>query len=235
MALPKINLPIYQISLPSTGETVKYRPFTVKEEKILLTAQESEDRNQITLSIKQIVNNCLVEKNIDDLAIFDIELLLITIRSKSVDNIIQFEIKEPETEELIKLELDLGLVEVNKDASHTNKIKISDVYTLFLKYPSIDDFEKIMLKDEADQSSEDSYRVMMSCLDKLASEEDVFKFKDFSSEEVDDFIESLHGDTIKEIKKFFDTMPKIRHEIPYKNSKGEEKKFIMEGTETFFI
>lgn len=233
MALPKIDLPVYQCDLPSTGKKIKFRPFTVKEEKILLTAQESKDPEQVMLSIKQILNNCLFDKSVDDLAIFDVEYLLIQLRSKSVDNVVEFEVQDPETEEKVKLKLDLGAVKVQRDTDHTNRIKISDTYTLFLKYPNIDQFEKLMKKEE--QTADDSYDVMLSCLDKLASEEEVYSFKDFPKKEVDDFVESLHSDTIKNIKKFFDTMPKVRHEIPYKNSKDENKTFVIEGTQTFFI
>ena len=233
MALPKIDLPIYTFKLPSTGENVKFRPFTVKEEKILLTAQESDDPEQIMLSIKQILNNCLLEKDIDSLAVFDIEYLLITLRSKSVDNKVEFVITDPDTQEKIKLELDLGSVKIEKDPNHTNKIKLSDVYTLFLKYPTIDNFAIIALKEK--QTSEDSYNVMIACLDKLASDEDVFNFKDFSKKEIDDFVDSLHSDTIKQIKKFFDTLPKVRHEIAYTNSEGNNKIFVIQGTESFFI
>lgn len=233
MALPKIDLPIYELELPSTGEKTKYRPFTVKEEKILLTAQESDDPNQIMLAITQIVNNCLINKSMDDLAVFDIEFLLLNIRSKSVDNKVEFEITDPDTEEKVKLELDLGLVKVKKNPKHTNKIKISEEYTLFLKYPTIDNFSTLIVKEQ--QTSEDSYEVMLSCLDKMASKDEVFNFKDFSKKEVSDFVESLHSDTVKQIKIFFDTLPRVRHEIPYKNSNGDDKVFVIEGTESFFI
>lgn len=233
MALPKISLPLYQCELPSTGKKIKYRPFTVKEEKILLTAQESKESGQILLAMKQILNNCLEDTDVSQLAIFDIEYMLIQLRSRSVDNTAEFEITDPDTEEQIKLKLNLADVKVNKTEDHTNKIKISDDYTLFLRYPTIDQFEELMEKEE--QSAEDSFNVMISCLDRLASKEEVYKFKDFTKNEVDEFAESLHSDTIKEIKKFFDTMPKVRHEIQYKNSKGDHKTFVLEGTQTFFI
>jgi len=233
MPLPKIDLPVYQCELPSTGKKVKFRPFSVKEEKILLMAQESKDTEQMMLSIKQIVNNCLINNTIEDLPIFDVEYLLIQLRSKSVDNIVVFQIEDPETQETIKLEIDLSNVKIQRDENHTNKITISDEYSLFLKYPTIDQFEGLVGKEK--QTSDDSYGVMIACIDKLASAEEVFTFKDFTRLEVDNFIDSLHSDTIKKIKQFFDTMPKVRHEVPYKNSKGEDKKFVVEGTQTFFI
>lgn len=233
MALPKIDLPMYELTLPSNNKKIKYRPFTVKEEKILLTAQQSKEAEQIVLAIKQIVNNCIINYNIDDLSLFDLEYILISIRSKSVDNSVEFEIEDPDTKEKIKLVLNLDQVKVHRSEKHTNKIVLDDTYTLFLKYPSIDDFTEI-LKD-TEMSSEKSYEILMSCIDKLASEDEVYNFKDFTKKQVDDFIESLHADTIKRIKEFFDTMPKVRHEMTYTNSNGEEKVFTIQGTQSFFM
>lgn len=233
MALPKIDLPLYQCELPSTGKKVKYRPFTVKEEKILLTAQESKEPEQIMLSIKQILNNCIQGIEISSLSIFDVEYMIIQLRSKSVDNKVEFEITDPDTEERVKLELNLDDVKVNRNSSHTNRIKLSDEFTLFLKYPTIEQLEDLLTRQE--QTLDDNYNLMMSCLDKLASKDDVFKFSDFPKKEIDEFVESLQGDVIKEIRKFFDTMPRVRYEIPYTNSAGTNKTFVLEGTQSFFI
>jgi len=233
MALPKIDLPIYELELPSNGKKVKYRPFTVKEEKILLVAKESEDNNHVITSIKQIVNNCLIDCNVDDLALFDLEYILITIRSKSVDSIVSFEITDPETEEKIPLELDLSNVKVEKDKDHTNQIKISDEYIMFLKYPSIDDFFNLLT--DKNTSTEKNYNIMITCIDKIVSEDDVFNLKDFSKKEIDEVVEGLSSDVTIKMKKFFDTIPKVRHEIQYKNSKGEDKIFVIQGTQSFFI
>jgi hypothetical protein len=233
MPLPKIDMPLYEVKLPSNGKKIKYRPFTVKEEKILLTAQEAQDTAQMITSIMQIINNCLVDYDVEDLAVFDIEYVLINIRSKSVDNNVEFEIEDPETEERIKLTMDLSNVKVIKDERHTNKIKIDDNYTLILKYPSLE-----MISDMLDPemvTPEKTFEVLTSCIDKLATEEEVFNFKDFTKKEVDEFIESLHSDVVKKMKEFFDTIPKIRHEIPYVNSEGKEKTFVVEGLQSFFI
>ncbi len=233
MALPKIDLPIYELTLPSNDKKIKYRPFTVKEEKILLTAQQSKDPEQIVLAVKQIVNNCIIDYNIDDLALFDLEYILINIRSKSVDNSVEFEIEDPDTKEKVKLVLNLDQVKVHRNEKHSNKIVLDDTYTLFLKYPGIDDFSEILKGTEI--SPEKSYEILMSCIDKLASEDEVYNFKDFTKKQVDEFIESLHADTTKRIKEFFDTMPKVRHEMTYKNSNGEEKVFTIQGTQSFFM
>lgn len=233
MALPKIDLPIYELKLPSNDKKVKFRPFTVKEEKILLIAQETKEPGQIVNSVKQIVNNCLIDFDVDDLAIFDLDYVLINIRSKSVDNEISFEIEDPDTKEKIKLNVDLGNVKVNKNENHTNKIKIDDEHTLFMKYPSVDMFKDLINSETA--SAEKTFEVLISCMDKLVTEEEVYNFKDFSKKEVDDFVESLHGNAIKKMKEFFDTIPKIRYEIPYVNSNGNQRTFVVEGIQSFFI
>ncbi len=233
MPLPKIDLPLYELTLPSNKKKVNYRPFTVKEEKILLTAQQSKDPDQIIVAIKQIVNNCLQDYDIDKLSLFDLEYLMINIRAKSVDNNVEFEIEDPDTKEKVKLVLNLENVKVHIDETHTNQIKVDDAYTLFLRYPNIDDFSEILSKK--DMSPEKSYEILLSCIDKLASENEVYNFKDFTEKQVDDFIDSLHSDVTKKIKLFFDTMPKVRHEIPYTNSKGDVKVFTIQGTQSFFM
>lgn len=232
MALPKIDLPIFELKLPSTGKKIKYRPFTVKEEKILLVAQESKETSQEILAVKQIVNNCLIDIDISEIAMFDLEYIMLMLRSRSVDNTIEFSIKDPDTNESIKLSLDIEKVKVLKSEEHSNKIKINDEYTLFLKYPTIDQYIKISDLDQSDPLL--NYYMMIGCLDKLASEDEVHNFKDYSDEEIDAFVETFSGDVVKGIQRFFETMPKLRHELPYKNKNGDEKTFVIEGTKTFF-
>lgn len=232
MGLPKIDLPIFEAKLPSTGETIQYRPFTVKEEKILLVAGQAEDPMQQVMAIKQVVNNCLLEKDVGTLAMFDLEYILLMLRARSVDNTVTFEIRDPETEEIVKLELDIDKVKLTEIEGHTNKVKINEEYTLFLKYPTIDEFIKITGIDDNDPLA--SYFVMVSCLDRVASEDEVFEFSKYTQKEIDQFMEDVSGDVVKGIKAFFDTMPKLRHEMPYTNNKGEEKTFVVEGIRSFF-
>ncbi len=234
MQLPKIDLPIYEMILPSTGEKVKFRTFTVKEEKILLIAKESKDSDQNMLAIKQILNNCLIDKNVEDLAIFDIEYLLLMIRGKSVNNTAEFIITDPETFEEVKLKINIDDVKINKDPRHSNKIKLNDEYIMFMKYPNIEMF-KAVFESEKTKDPLVYYNVMVSCIDKLVSEETVYKFSDFSNEEIDAFMENLESDIIERIKVFFETMPRLRHEVKYKNKNGNEKIFVLEGTDSFFI
>lgn len=232
MLLPKIDLPIYPLTLFSNKKKITYRPFTVKEEKILLMAQESDDIDQAILSIKQVINNCVTGIDVEDLPMFDLEYILLKLRSKSVNNVTDFTIIDPETKENISLQLDLDDVKLTTYDSHTNKIKLNDEYTLFLKYPNVDMFSKFITYTETAQSN---YEIMVSCLDKLASESTVYKFSDFTKEDIDGFLNDLDGNVIKNITNFFDTMPKLRHEIKYTNSNGKEKTFVIEGTKTFFI
>ena len=133
MALPKIDLPMMEMTLPSSGEIIKYRPFTVKEEKILLVAQESQDPQQEVLAAKQVVNNCLIDKDITELAMFDLEFVLLTMRSKSIDNKLEFRITDPETKEDVEVELNLDEMSLVLDDNHTNRIKVNDEYYLILK------------------------------------------------------------------------------------------------------
>jgi len=233
MPLPKIDMPLYDLTIPSNGEKLKYRPFTVKEEKIMLMARESEDPKEIISAIKQIVSNCIFGAKLDDLALFDLEYIILNIRSRSVDNVIKFEITDPDTEQQVPVELDLRNVEIQRDEEHDNVIKISDNYILYLKYPHIDDFFELLMDENPSQ--ERQFEILISCMDKLASEEDVYNFKDFSKQEVDEFVESLNADTLRDMKKFFDTIPTARHEIPYVNSNGDEKTFVIQGTQSFFI
>jgi hypothetical protein len=233
MALPKIDLPLFEMTIPSTGEKVKFRPFTVKEEKILLVAQESKDSYQEILAAKQIINNCLIDCDVSDFAMFDLEYVLLTLRSRSVDNTISFTIKDPETDEQIDLEIDIENISLQHDPSHSTKIKINDVYWLILKYPTIEEFISIANMDMEDPLV--NYYIMCSCLKQIASEDELHDFSEYTRDEVDDFMESLAGESIKQIQTFFETMPKLRHEIKYNNKLGNEKTFVIEGTRSFFI
>lgn len=233
MGLPKIDLPIFEMELPSTGEKIKYRQYTVKEEKILLVAQESKEPAAEILAMKQVVNNCLLDKEVTDLAMFDLEYVHLVLRSKSVDNKMAFSIKDPDTEEDVKLELDVDKVILRRPEDHSNEIRINSDFVLYLKYPSIDAFLKIVEMSANDPLI--NYFMMISCLDKIASEDEVFYFKDYTQEEIDTFMDGLAGDTIAYIQRFFETMPRLRHELKYKNKNGDEKTFVLEGLRSFFI
>lgn len=233
MSLPKIDLPIFELKLPSTGRKIKYRPFTVKEEKILLVAQESNDREQELIAAKQVVQNCLVKTDVSKLAMFDLEYVMMVIRAKSVDNQIKFSVQDPDTEERVELELNIDDVSIVKDKDHTKKVKVNDEFTLFLKYPTIDEFQKIIMMDPNDPLA--NYHIMTSCLDQLASETETYSFKDYGQDDIDEFMNNMTGEVMKSIQNFFETMPKLRHEMKYTNSNGDEKTFVIEGLRSFFV
>ena len=197
MALPKIDLPISELELPSTKEKVRYRPFTVKEEKILLVAQESGDPEQELLAARQIVNNCLIDIDISTLAMFDLEYILLLLRARSVDNSVMFEIKDPDTGESVQLELNIDEVQVTRNQSHTNQISVNEDYILYLKYPTIDEFAQIIKMDPKDPLV--NYYIMVSCLDKIASEDELHMFSEYTQEETDEFMEGMPGEVIEGI------------------------------------
>jgi len=235
MALPKIDLPLFEMTLPTSQKTVKYRQYTVKEEKILLVANESKDAMQEILALKQVVNNCLVDANVEEFPMVDLEYAYLMLRSKSVDNSLDFNIKDPETDEEIALKLNIEdiIFNVGDDFEESSKIKLNDDYTLFLKLPNIDNFVKIIEMDPNDPLV--NYFILVSCLDKVASEDEIHEFKNYTEKEIDGFMETLTNVVITQIQKFFENMPRLRHEMKYVNSNGKEQTFVVEGMRTFFI
>jgi hypothetical protein len=175
----------------------------------------------------------LIDVDVGDLPMFDLEYVMLVLRARSVDNKIEFTVRDPETEEKVDLELDIDAVKLVRDDSHTNKIKVNDDYYLFLKYPTIDEFVVISKLSANDPLA--NYFVMISCLDNLASEDEVHYFKDYSPEEIDAFMDDMSGDIVQGITRFFETMPKLRHEIKYTNNKNTEQTFVLEGMRSFFI
>lgn len=235
MALPKINLPLFELTIPSNGQKVTYRPFTVKEEKILLIAQESKDLDQVVLAIKQIISNCLTNVDVEKLPMFDLEYIMLNLRAKSINNIIQFSVKDPDTEETINLVLNIDNITLTKKENHDKKIVLDDEYSLIMRYPTINELRA--LSGLTSGSTENLLDIMLSCIDMLVSNdgEKIYKMSDFSPQEVKDFIESLTSGAIQGIKTFFETIPVLRIELPYKTKKGEQKTFVLEGLESFFI
>ena len=235
MPLPKIDQPLFELTIPSNGETVKFRPFTVKEEKILLIAQESNDIDQVVLSIKQILTNCIQDYNIDKLAVFDLEYILIQIRSKAVNNLLKFRVSDPDTEEMVDLELDIDEIEIVRNEDHKKIIRVTDTISLSMKYPSIDFIKVLRQGEDSEDQSAALFDLMRDCIDTVVEGESVYKISEFTVEEVTDFIDTLDDNVLNLIKEFFDTIPKMRFETKYKLKDGTEKTFVAEGTETFFI
>lgn len=235
MALPKIQQPLFELTVPSTKKKVKYRPFTVKEEKVLLIAQESKEIDQIILSIKQIINNCVQDIDVEKLAMFDMEYILLNLRARSVNNLIEFKIKDSETEEEVELAINVDEVEVFENKEHNKNIKLGDDIIIGMKYPQIDQLK--ILKDAKTEleQNEALFKMMIGCIDTVVQGEEVYRLSDFTEKEVDEFIDGFTTEHINQIKKFFDTMPVLRFEKKYTRKDGVVKTFVAQGTETFFI
>lgn len=232
MGLPKIELPLFELEIPSTKAKFKYRPFTVKEEKILLIAQESGELSQIVLAVKQIIQNCVYGIDVEKLAVFDLEYILLNLRIKSVNNAAKFNITDPDTDETVELELDLENIKILKKEESTPNVYISDESYLVMRYPSINE---VLLLQKEESGESDIIDIMVSCIDNIVNGEEVFKTEDFTQQEMYDFLESLPSTVIGDIENFFSNMPSLRHEIKYKNSEGNEKTFVIEGLNSFFL
>ena len=238
MPLPKISTPSYELELPSTGETVNYRPFLVKEEKVLVIALESEDTKQITTAIKNVIKNCVLTKGlkIESLPTFDIEYLFLNIRGKSVGEELEVNIICPDDEETqVPVTIDLDDIKVEKNEEHTNKVKLDDTLMMEMKYPSLDQFIKNNFDFKDQNAMDQSFELIASCIDKIYSEEEVWATEDCTKKELNEFLESMNSSQFKDIEKFFETMPKLAHKLKVTNPKTKvESEVVLEGLASFF-
>ncbi len=238
MPLPKIATPTYELELPSTGETVKYRPFLVKEEKVLVIALESEDNKQITNAIKAVLKNCILSKGIkvDSLPTFDIEYLFLNIRGKSVGEDLEVNIICPDDNKTqVPVTIALDEIEVQKDDNHTNKIKLDDSIMMEMKYPSLDQFIKNNFDFNDKNMMDQSFDLIATCIDKIYTEDEVWAAADCTKKEMKDFLEQMNSNQFKEIEKFFETMPKLSHSISVTNPETKVKsEVVLEGLASFF-
>tara|TARA_B100000035_G_scaffold57147_1_gene45429 strand:+ start:2950 stop:3669 length:720 start_codon:yes stop_codon:yes gene_type:complete len=238
MPLPKIATPTYELELPSTGKSIKYRPFLVKEEKVLVIALESEDTKQISTAIKSVISNCVLTKGIkvETLPTFDIEYLFLNIRGKSVGEELDVNIICPDDEETqVTVNINLDDIEVQRTDEHTNKIKLDESLMMELKYPSLDQFIKNNFDFNDKSGMEQSFDLIASCIDKIFSEDEVWAAADCTKKEVRDFLESMNSSQFKEIEKFFQTMPKLSHTLTVTNPKTKvESEVVLEGLASFF-
>lgn len=237
MGLPKIDLPLFETKIVSTGEKVKFRPFTVKEEKILLIAQETRESEQIILAMKQIISNCCQgDINADDLPMFDLEYLLLQIRGKSVNNTISFTVTDPDTNNPIECEIDIEDIKLNVPEGHTNIIPVDDNTQIVMGYPKLNEVSLFMEIGNPDvNQAEALFNVMLGCVESVVVGDEVQHLNDFSKEEVDAFLGSLPGEATVALKNFFETMPQLSYTLEYTNTNGDEKKMVLTGTETFFL
>ena len=238
MPLPKIATPVYELELPSTGQTIEYRPFLVKEEKVLVIALESEDTKQITSAIKNVIKNCIRTKGVkvEDLPTFDIEYLFLNIRGKSVGEEIEVNVTCPDDGVTqVPITINLDDIEVQKNEDHTNRIKVDDSIMMEMKYPSLDQFIKNNFDFDDKNAMDQSFDLIATCIDKVFTEEEVWAVEDCSKKEIVEFLEQMNSSQFKEIEKFFETMPKLSHSIKVKNPKTKkENTVVIEGLAGFF-
>jgi hypothetical protein len=240
MPLPKIATPQYTLDLPSTGKSIKYRPFLVKEEKILILALESEDVKQITSAIKQILRDCILTKGIkvEELPTFDIEYIFLNVRAKSVGEAIELIVTcsdDGTTEVPVKIYIDE--IQVQKDPEHSTDINLGDGLVLRMKYPSLNEF----IKNNFDFSSNDvssiekSFDIVSSCIDMVFNADESWAAADCTKKELNDWIETLTSQQFQEVEKFFNTMPKLAHTFKVTNPNTEkESEVTLEGLTSFF-
>ena len=237
MPLPKINTPTYELTLPSNGKKIKYRPFLVREEKILIMALETEDQKQITAAIIQILTACIMTRGVklNELATFDIEYLFLNVRSKSVGETISLNLICPDDEKTsVEVSIDLDSIKVKKDKSHTNIVKLDDNLSLKLKYPSMKQFIESNFEAGVETVS-NTMDVVISSIDMIYNEEESWNASESTKKELEDFIDQLNTKQFKLIENFFDTMPKLSHKVKVKNPKTNvESTILLEGLAAFF-
>ena len=238
MPLPKIATPTYELELPSTGKTIKFRPFLVKEEKLLVLALESDDTKEITNAIKAVLKDCIQTRGIkvENLPTFDIEYLFLNIRGKSVGEDIEVSVLCPDDgETYAEVEISIDDIKVIKDKKHSNQIKLDDTLMMEMKYPSLDQFVKNNFNFDEGSQVDQSFDLIAGCVDKVYNADEAWTSEDFTKKEINDFLGSMNSAQFKQIESFFTTMPKLSHDIEVVNPKTKKKSTVtLEGLASFF-
>jgi len=238
MPLPTIATPTYELELPSTGKSIKYRPFLVKEEKLLVLALESEDNKQISTAIQAVLKSCIKTRGVkvEQLPTYDIEYLFLHIRGKSVGEDIEVNLICPDDNETtVPVTIGIEDIKVQKPKGHSNQIKLDQNLMMELKYPSLDQFVKNNFDFEGGSQVDQSFEVIAGCVDKIYTEEEVWSTSDFTKKEVVNFLEQMSSKQFKEVENFFETMPKLSHEVEITNPKTKVKStVVLEGLSSFF-
>ena len=237
MALPRITTPIYELEIPSSKKKIRYRPFLVKEEKILIIAMESEDGKQIANAVKTVISNCILSKGVkvEDLATFDIEYLFLNFRAKSVGENVDILITCPDDNTTkVPVTISLDEIEVQEQEGHNKDIKLDDILTMRMKYPSMSEFVKNNFNNSGGIGVNESFDLIASCIDQIYSEEESWSGSDSTKKELLEFIEQLNSNQFKEVESFFDTMPKLSHTIKITNPNTKvESEVVIEGLTAF--
>ena len=239
MPLPTISTPTYELVLPSSNRKIKFRPFLVKEEKILILGMESQDTKQIANAVKNVITHCILTKGIkvDKLSTFDIEYLFLNIRGKSVGEDIEVMVTCPDDGKTqVPTLINIDSIKVQKSDDHETDIKLDDTYTLRMKYPSLNEFIKSNFAGGVDDMNvDDTFDLIASCIEQVYSEEESWSSADCTKKELKDFLEQLDSKQFKNIEKFFETMPKLSHTVTVTNpNTKKENKIVLEGLQNFF-
>ena len=238
MPLPTISTPTYELTLPSSNRKVKFRPFLVKEEKILILAMESQDTKQIVRSVKDVISKCILTRGIkvEKLSTFDIEYLFLNIRGKSVGEDIEVMVTCPDDGKTqVPMSINIDSIKIQRDENHTKDIKLDDVYTLRMKYPSLNEFIKNNFGAVENMGVDDTFDLIASCIDQVYSEEESWASEECTKKELSDFVESLNTSQFKLVENFFVTMPKLSHTIKVTNPNTKvESEVKIEGLQSFF-
>ena len=238
MPLPTIATPTYELELPSTKKKINYRPFLVKEEKLLVLALESEDNKQITTAIKAVIKNCIITKGIkvEKLPTFDIEYLFLNIRGKSVGEDVEVMVTCPDDGKTqVPALINLDDIQIKIDKNHSQDIKLDDTLTLRMKYPSLDEFIKNNFASATEMNVDDTFDLIASCIEQVYSEEESWTAEDCTKKELSQFVEQLSSKQFKEIENFFETMPKLSHTVKVINpNTKKENEVLLEGLQSFF-
>jgi T4 bacteriophage base plate protein len=233
MPLPKIDQPIFDMTIPSIGKNITFRPFLVKEEKILLIAQQSGNDTEVIRAIKQILNNCiLIDIDLDSLAIFDIEYMFLKLRSKSVNNIVKLSYRDVEDGEVYDFELDLDTIEVTMPDKINSKIEITENVGMTMKYPSASITDR--MKDFDNEVDLMTFFIV-NCIDTIYDEDNVYVASDFSEEEISEFLDGLNVKSFEKIREFFESIPRLYHKIEYKNSIDSDRSIELTSLKDFFM
>jgi hypothetical protein len=236
MGLPVLSHPTFSLTLPSTQQKVVFRPFLVKEEKILLIAQTSNDQTEVVRAIKQVITNCTTSYNdpavnVEKFTTFDLEYFFIKLRSKSVQNIIKLSYRDNEDNKIYDVEVNLDEVEVFKPAEVNKIIQVSDTSSITLKYPQISIMNSV---EKINDAVEFNFAIMQACIDTIKDGEIEYIAESFAIEEVRDFLESLDVQTYQKIQEFIEAMPRVEHTISYTNSLDREVKIVLRNLTDFF-
>lgn len=239
MALPKIETPTYELSLPSQDIKVKFRPFSVKEEKVLLMAQETENKTDITNTVLNVLNACTFNSiDLKELPLFDIEYLFLNVRAKSVSEIAKFRVICPDDlKTRVDVEIDLTKVEVQVEDNHTNDIMLDESRKLgvIFKYPSLGMLDVSSITDAEDMKTDDLFKLIIGCIDHIYEGEKIYPAKDTTQNEMMEFIESLQSNQFEKMQEFFKTMPVLKHEVEVENPNTKKKSTMkFQGISDFF-